>query len=137
MERKSPNALGHKESPQMPDAQLTAGRALLLVHSGEASHAIQPGRSVVTIGRAPQADVQIDDPRISPVHLRVEPASVDGQWRIVDSSQSGMFVDGLRKSSVMVTEKTIVRLGDPTAGKALTFDVIRPSRSQEQPHPPP
>ncbi len=114
----------------MPSAESTAQPALLVVHSGDTSHAIEPGRGVVTIGREPQAGVQIDDPQISQEHLRAEPT--DGKWRIVDSSPSGMFVDGQRKSSVTITDKTIVRFGDPTAGKALTFEVVRPSRSAGQ-----
>lgn len=115
----------------MSNAELTARPALLVVHNGDTSHAIEPGRGAVTIGREPQAGVQIDDPGISQAHLRAE--SADGQWRIVDSSPDGMFVDGLRKSSVTVTDRTIVRFGDPAGGKALTFEVIRPSGSHEQP----
>jgi pSer/pThr/pTyr-binding forkhead associated (FHA) protein len=114
----------------MPNAASSAKPALLVVHSGETSHAIEPGRGAVTIGREPQAGVQIDDPQISQEHLRAEPT--DGQWRIVDSSPSGMFVDGQRKTSVTVTDKTIVRFGDPTAGNALTFEVIRPSSSDDR-----
>jgi transcriptional regulator with XRE-family HTH domain len=104
--------------------------ALLVVHSGDRSHAIEPGRGAVTIGREPQADVQIDEPQISGEHLRAEPA--DGQWRIVDSSPDGMFVDGLRKTSVTITDKTMVRFGDPTAGKVLTFEIVRPPKPTEQ-----
>lgn len=111
----------------MPDAESTAQPALLVVHTGETSHAIEPGRGSVTIGREPQAGLQIDDPQISQEHLRAE--ATDGQWRIVDSSPTGMFVDGLRRTSVTVTDKTIVRFGDPTAGKVLTFEVVRPSRA--------
>ncbi len=111
----------------MPHAQ----PALLIVHSDETSHAVEPGQGVVTIGREAHADVQIDDPTISQEHLRAECA--DGQWRIVDNSPSGMFVDGSRRTSVAVTDKAIVRFGDPTTGKALTFEVVRPSRPHE-PH---
>jgi transcriptional regulator with XRE-family HTH domain len=115
----------------MPHAQSAARPALLIVHSDETSHAVEPGRGVVTIGRESHADVQIDDPTISQEHLRAECA--DGQWRVVDSSPSGMFVDGSRRTSVAVTDKTIIRFGDPTTGKALTFEVVRPSRPHE-PH---
>jgi transcriptional regulator with XRE-family HTH domain len=103
--------------------------ALLVVHAGDRSHAIEPERGVVTIGREPQAGVQIDDPQISQAYLRAEPA--DGQWRIVDSSPAGMFVDGLRKTSITVTDKTIVRFGDPAAGNALTFEIVRLPKSIE------
>jgi transcriptional regulator with XRE-family HTH domain len=113
----------------MTDADPTAEPALLVVHSREASHAIAPDRGSVTIGREPQAGVQIDDPEISQEHLRAE--STDGQWRIVDSSSSGMFVDGRRKSSVTVTDRTTVQFGSPTAGRSLTFEILRPSRPHE------
>jgi pSer/pThr/pTyr-binding forkhead associated (FHA) protein/DNA-binding transcriptional regulator YiaG len=113
----------------MSDADPTAEPALLVVHSGEASHAIAPDRGSVTIGREPQAGVQIDDPQISQEHLRAE--STDGQWRIVDKSPSGMFVDGRRRSSVTVTDRMTVRFGSPTAGRSLTFEILRPSRPHE------
>ena len=114
----------------MSNAELTAGPALLVVHNGGTSHAIEPGRGAVTIGREPQAGVQIDDPGISEEHLRAE--SAGGTWRIVDSSPNGMFVDGLRKTAVTVTDRTLVRFGDPAGGKALTFEVIRPSGAHER-----
>lgn len=114
----------------MSNAELTAGPALLVVHNGGTSHAIEPGRGIVTIGREPQSGVQIDHPGISQEHLRAE--SAGGQWRIVDSSPNGMFVDGLRKTAVTVTDRTLVRFGDPAGDKALTFEVIRPSGAHEQ-----
>lgn len=109
----------------MPSVESTAQPALLVVRSGETSHAIEPGCRAVTIGREPQADVRVDDPRLPQNCLRAE--ITDGQWRIVDNSPSGMFVDGQRKRFVTVTDKTIVRFGDPTAGKELTFEVVKPS----------
>lgn len=114
----------------MPNADSPVGPALLAAHSGEPSHAIAPDRDVVTIGRTPRAGVQIDDPDVSQAHLRA--VSEDGPWRILGSSPSGMFVDGRRKGSVTVSDKTIVRFGDPTGGKALTFEVVRPSNSPEE-----
>ncbi len=113
----------------MANAHFTAEPALLVVHSGGTSHAIEPGRGIVTIGREPQAGVQIDDPRISQQHLRAE--SADGQWRILDNSPFGMYVDGQRKTSVTVTDRTIVRFGNPTADDKLTFEIVRPLRPHE------
>lgn len=113
----------------MANANSTAEPALLVVHSGETSHAIEPCRGIVTIGREPQAGVQIDDPRISQEHLRAE--SADGQWRIFDNSPIGMYVDGRRKTSVTVTDRTIVRFGNPTADDKLTFEIVRPLRPHE------
>lgn len=116
---------------EMTRAESTA-QPPLLVHTGETSHSIDAERGAVTIGREPQAGVQIDAPHISEAHLRAEPTG--GQWRIVDNSPDGMFVDGLRKSSVTVTDRTVVRFGDPTAGKALTFEVAKPSADGPDDH---
>jgi len=118
-----------EEPTQMPNPESPVGPALLVVHSGESSHAIAPGGGVVTIGNEPQADVRIDDPQISEAHLQA--VSDDGRWRIVDTGQSCMFVDGRRESSVTVSDKTTVRFGDPTGGEALTFEIVRPSSSPE------
>lgn len=110
----------------MPNAESTAERTLLVVRSEDTSHAIESGQGVVTIGRESQADVAFDDPQISQEQLRAEP--IDGFWRIVDNGPSGMFVDGQRTRSVTVTDKTTVRFGDPTVGKVLTFEIVKPSR---------
>jgi transcriptional regulator with XRE-family HTH domain len=109
----------------MPSAESTAQLALLVVRSGDTSHVIEPGRGVVTIGRDPQDDVRIEHLQMSEEHLHAEP--VDGSWRIVDKGPNGMFVDGHRTSSVTVTDKTTIRLGDPGEGEALTFEVVKPS----------
>jgi transcriptional regulator with XRE-family HTH domain len=111
----------------MTNVEPTAGPTVLIVQDGEKSHAIEPGRGVATIGRNPEDRVRIDDPRIA---LKVE--SVDGQWRVIDSSPYGMFVDGLRTSSVAVKGKTTVRLGDPTQGRPLTFEAVEPNTPDEQ-----
>lgn len=78
-----------------------------------------------TIGHQPQVGLHIDHPQISAEFLGA--VSDDEQWRIVDSSASGMFVDGRRESPVTVSDNTTVRFGDPTGGKALTFEVVSPS----------
>jgi hypothetical protein len=54
-------------------------------------------------------------PRPALDHLGAEPAN--GECRIIDSSPSGMFVDGLRKTSVTITDQAVVGFGDPTGGK--------------------
>lgn len=109
----------------MPSTESTEQPALLVVRSGDTSHALEPGGRAATIGRAARADAQVDDVQLSRIGLRAE--LTDGQWRIVDSGPRGMFVDGQRKRFVTVTDKTIVRLGDPIAGEELTFEVVGPS----------
>jgi transcriptional regulator with XRE-family HTH domain len=42
------------------------------------------------------------------------------------------FVDGLPTSSVRVTSKTTVHMGGPKKGKALTFELVGPSESDDQ-----
>lgn len=114
----------------MPKAESTVWPALPVVHSGESSHAKTPGRGLVSLRHEPAAGVRIDDPELSPAQPRT--VSEDGQWRIVDSNRGGMFVAGRRKGSVTVSDTTIVRFGDPTGGKALTFEVVRPSNAPEE-----
>jgi pSer/pThr/pTyr-binding forkhead associated (FHA) protein/DNA-binding XRE family transcriptional regulator len=108
----------------MTNAESTTDRALLVIRTGKKSHVVEPARGVVTIGRDPQAVVQIDDPRISRAHLRAEFA--DGRWQIADISMNGMYVDGLRKSVVTVTDGLTVHLGDPVEGPSVGFEVVAP-----------
>ncbi|OBH39603.1 hypothetical protein A5692_00525 [Mycobacterium sp. E342] len=114
----------------MPSAESTAEPPLLVVRSGDTSHAIEPGTGVVTIGRDARADVRIEHLSFSAERFHAEP--VDGSWRIVDEGPNGMFVDGRRTSSVTVTDRTTVRLGDP-AGEVLTFEVVKPPSADGRP----
>jgi transcriptional regulator with XRE-family HTH domain len=104
---------------QMPSAESTVGPAALAALGGPASIANAPCYSVVNIGRA----------------LRPGPrAASAGKWRVVDGNPSGMFIDGLGEGAVAVSDKTNVRFGDTTGGKALTFEAVRPSNSPEERH---
>lgn len=82
-------------------------------------------------------------PHISATHAQPHrhshhPVSGPAQRWIADCHPTGMFVGGRRASAVTVgdstdnTDNTIVRYGDPTGGKALTFEVVRPSNSPEE-----
>lgn len=51
------------------------------------------------------------------------------------SSPNDMFVDNGCKSSLAANGRSIVRFGDPTGGKTLTFEVVRASNSAEHRHP--
>src|SRR4051794_26046567 len=95
---------------QMPSAESTVGPAALAALGGPASIANAPCYSVVNIGRA----------------LRPGPrAASAGKWRVID---------GLGEGAVAVSDKTNVRFGDTTGGKALTFEAVRPSNSPEERH---
>ncbi|MEQ0572059.1 FHA domain-containing protein [Mycobacterium tuberculosis] len=114
----------------MSKAGSTVGPAPLVACSGGTSDVIEPRRGVAIIGHSCRVGTQIDDSRISQTHLRA--VSDDGRWRIVGNIPRGMFVGGRRGSSVTVSDKTLIRFGDPPGGKALTFEVVRPSDSAAQ-----
>ncbi|ORB85649.1 hypothetical protein B1987_19725 [Mycobacterium kansasii] len=113
----------------MPHAESTVGPALMVAHSGASSHASAPGRDRLE-PRAVSRELRASDPEVWQTGLHA--ASEDAPLRVVGNTPSGMFVDGRRKGSVTVSDKTIVRFGDPTGGKALTFEVVRPSNSPEE-----
>jgi hypothetical protein len=78
----------------------------------------QPAATEIVSEESPTMSSATSTPRPTQEHLRAEPANTEG--RIIDSSPSCMFVDGLRKASVTITDKAVVRFGDPT-GKSLDF----------------
>ena len=82
----------------------------LVVRVGSRSHPLSARDGVAVVGRDPSATVRINDDRISRSHVRVEPRR-DG-WQLIDTSTNGMFVDGVRRNSVLVTVPTTVHLGD-------------------------
>ncbi len=116
----------------MPNAESTVGRRCWSCTAANTSHAIAPGYGVVTIGREVPGRSCRSMIRESPGRICERYPTTDSGAGIVDNSPSGMFVDGLRESSVTVSDKTTVRFGDPTGGKALTFEVVRPSNSPEE-----
>jgi DNA-binding XRE family transcriptional regulator len=81
----------------------------LEVRIGPESHTLEPVAGVAVIGRDPGATVRINDDRISRSHVRIEPRR-DG-WQVFDTSTNGMFVDGVRRSSALVTGPTTIHLG--------------------------
>jgi transcriptional regulator with XRE-family HTH domain len=93
----------------------------LVVRTERSSYVISPRAGAATIGRDPHAQVQIDDPRISRVHVRLE--LVDGTWRAVDTSMNGMFLGSSRAHSISITDGLTARLGDPVAGPTVRFEV--------------
>ena len=80
----------------------------------------------VTVGRELPSQIRVDDPRISRVHVRIEPVA-DG-WRVVDlGSTNGTFLDGAQISTVTVTDGMQIRLGNP-AGIAVSFGFNEPTQ---------
>jgi transcriptional regulator with XRE-family HTH domain len=66
---------------------------------------------VAIIGRDAGAAVRLTDDRISRWHVRLEPRH-DG-WQAIDTSTNGLFVDGVRRSSVLLAGATTIHLGAP------------------------
>ncbi|MGY1709835.1 ATP-binding cassette domain-containing protein [Geodermatophilus sp. SYSU D00758] len=85
------------------------------------------GRPCV-IGRSPDCDVRVDDPRVSARHARVEPLP-GGAWRVLDlGSRNGTFRHGERFESLEVRGGTHLRLGHPDRGVLLELVAGRPQR---------
>ena len=87
----------------------SASGPTLAVRIGPESHTIDPVVGAAVIGRDPGATVRVNDDRISRSHVRLEPRR-DG-WQAFDTSTNGMFVDGVRRSSALITGPTTIHLG--------------------------
>jgi transcriptional regulator with XRE-family HTH domain len=93
--------------------------ATLIVHSADAVHRLGPERAPAVVGRGPDADVPVTDPRVGRAHVRLE--FDRGRWRAVDNhSRTGMFVDGARRDQVDIEDGLTVWVGSPD-GTAITF----------------
>jgi len=106
----------------------------LEVRSGDRRWVVQPGNSL-TIGRDADALVHIDDQQVSRLHATVEPTSRG--WLVTDHSRNGIFLDGRRTTSVLVTTPTEVALGHPVDGVVVSMTPIAegvPPRSPAPTH---
>ncbi len=92
---------GHHAATGIPD---------LVVRLGSQSHPLNPADGVAVIGRDPSATVRVNDGRISRSHVRLEPRH-EG-WQLIDTSTNGIFVDGVRRNSALITSPMTVHLGD-------------------------
>ncbi|MEI8082998.1 MAG: FHA domain-containing protein, partial [Actinomycetes bacterium] len=109
----------------------------LIVTLGPNSRRLRPGQSL-TIGRAPDCDVVIDDRRVSRHHARVHWA--DG-WLIEDVQSANRIylreevVAQLRLCSELST--CTVRLANPVTGPLITLALAEPVGSTTSPAPQP
>jgi DNA-binding XRE family transcriptional regulator len=87
-----------------------AGIPELVVRLGSQSHTLNAADGVAVIGRDPSATVRVNDGRISRSHVRLEPR-YEG-WQLIDTSTNGIFVDGVRRNSALITSPMTVHLGD-------------------------
>ena len=82
----------------------------LVIRIGAQSHPLSADNGVAVIGRDPSATVRVNDGRISRSHVRLEPRH-DG-WQVIDTSTNGMFIDGVRRNSALITAPMTIHLGD-------------------------
>ena len=83
----------------------------LTITVGEQSYTVDPTDGPITIGRQFPAQVQINDPRISRNHLRIE-AQAD-RWTAVDHSTNGTYSAGARQGFFVLADAMTIHLGDP------------------------
>ena len=65
---------------------------------------------VITFGRAPTADIRLDDGNISRLHCTVE-IRKDGVYIRDLGSLNGVYMDGERVTDAMITSKSVVKIG--------------------------
>lgn len=108
-------------------------RKITLRHNGT-DHTFGPDQSI-TVGRAPEVTVFIDNPLVSRVHVTlVWQGSV---WVLADNdSANGVFVDELRLTHpVSIDRPTLVRLGNVITGPLLHLlpQAAQPDPPQQRP----
>jgi len=116
----------------------------LIVWHGTQRYAFPPDRDV-TIGSNDGADIRLyglgglSEPQVL-LHFN------DVQWVAVDRGEAGMYVDGVRMSTVFIHEGRTITFGDPQTGPRLVFQLPAPpapppppppTRPQAPPPPPP
>lgn len=99
--------------------EVAAGRPpRLVVRCGQQTRVVSPGPAEITLGRDPSSTIRLDHSWLSRTHVRLR--TEGSRWLAVDSSRNGMFIDGVRHESVVVTHGLTVHLGDPD-GVAVQF----------------
>ena len=97
----------------------------LIVWLGPRRYAFPPGRDV-TVGLDSGADIRLDgggpsaNPTLVVLHYN------GGQWIAVDRSEAGIYVDGVRMSTVFIHDGRAITLGDPQHGPRLVFQLGAP-----------
>jgi transcriptional regulator with XRE-family HTH domain len=91
----------------------------LIVDCAGVTQTFTPDQAPAVIGRGPDADVSVADPRVSRAHVRLE-VERDG-WRAVDNnSRTGMFIGGVRRNIVDIEDGSTINVGS-AGGTAITF----------------
>lgn len=70
---------------------------------------------VWTLGRASEADIRLDNPRVSRDHAVLEPTAAG--WVLINHSSNGMFVNGQRTERLTIGQPLTVLLGSASSGQ--------------------
>ena len=108
----------------------------LIVWFGPDRYTFPVGRDV-TIGRDNRADVRVHGAGTSPASTHVVVHHNGRQWIAVDRGEGGMYVDGVRMSTVFIHDGRAITLGDPQHGPRLVFQLGAPPPPPPPPQPPP
>ena len=94
----------------------------LVVRTGEGERSLAAGRAYL-IGRDPQADIVVADPRVSWHHAEFR--AQKGRWVLADlGSTNGSYADGRRADLIEIDGQRQVRLGDPEDGPLLDYTLL-------------
>jgi ABC-type multidrug transport system ATPase subunit len=95
----------------------------LRVHAGGADKLLEGG-SNYRIGRDPQSDIVLNDPRVSWQHAVLRQR--DSDWLLEDAgSTNGTFVGQKRVRQVVISSDCSIRFGHPADGPELQCAVVR------------
>ncbi len=97
----------------------------LIIWLGPHRYAFPPGRDV-TVGLDRGADIRLDGVGGSARQPQVVLHFNGSQWIAVDRSEAGIYVDGVRMSTVFIHEGRAITLGDPQHGPRLVFQLAAP-----------
>ena len=108
----------------------------LIVWLGPRRYTFPAGRDV-TVGRDSRADIRLDGvgTPASPTHMVLHHNG--RQWIAVDRSEGGIYVDGVRMSTVFIHDGRAITLGDPQHGPRLVFQLGAPPPPPPRAAPPP
>ncbi len=87
-----------------------------------------------TLGRANEADIHLENPRVSRDHAILQPTPAG--WVLVNHSNNGMFINGQRVESLTITQPVTVVLGSASSGEVLQIFPIAEQPPAPRPQPP-
>jgi len=120
----------------MPTDAFGAFGSPLIVWLGPRKYTFPAGRDV-TVGRGNDVDIRLDGGSTAGAPSQLLLHHNGRQWIAVDRSESGIYVDGVRMSTVFIHDGRAITLGDPQHGPRLVFQLGAPPPPPPRPAPPP